>query len=310
MNICPITYQPCNDKKYSDKGLKLLSRNLTQLKDLPLTQEEQLREAAIRSDKMSVQGVQPKLSAKLNVKDEMFEIVDRGGEYILKPQNNFYPELPENESLTMKMAELIGIEVPLSGMIYSSDGKLTYFIKRFDRYGRNKKLSLEDFAQLAGKSRETKYDYSMEKLVTLIDTFCTFPAIEKVKLFRLTMFNFLIGNEDMHLKNFSLITRDHKVELSPAYDLLNTTIVVPRTQEEVALPIAGKKRNLTVKVLIDYFGKERIKLNNTVISQVLNKINSEVSNWEMLIEKSFLSEMYKEKYYILLKERLVRLTNN
>jgi len=72
MNICPISYQPCGDNKYSGKGLKLLSRSLTQLKDLPLTQEEQLREAAIRADKMSIQGVQPKLSAKLNVKDEIF----------------------------------------------------------------------------------------------------------------------------------------------------------------------------------------------------------------------------------------------
>ena len=303
MNICPITYQPCGDKKYSDKGLKLLSRNLTHLKDLPLTQEEQLREAAIRADKMSIQGVQPKLSAKLNVKDEVFDIVDRGGEYILKPQNNFYPELPGNESLTMKLAELIGIEVPISGMIYSSDGKFTYFIKRFDRYGRNKKLSVEDFAQLAGKSRETKYDYSMEKLITLVDTFCTFPVIEKVKLFRLTVFNFLIGNEDMHLKNFSLITRDNKIELSPAYDLLNTTIVVPRTQEEIALPIAGKKRNLSAKILIYYFAKERLKLNDTIISQVLNKINAELSNWETLIMVSFLSIDMKEKYLELMKRR-------
>jgi serine/threonine-protein kinase HipA len=303
MNICPITYQSCDDKKYSDKGLKLLSRDLTQLKDLPLTQEEQLREAAIRADKMSIQGVQPKLSAKLNVKDEVFNIVDRGGEYILKPQNNFYPELPENESLTMKLAELIGIEVPISGMIYSSEGKFTYFIKRFDRYGRNKKLSLEDFAQLAGKSRETKYDYSMEKLITLIDTFCTFPAIEKVKLFRLTIFNFLIGNEDMHLKNFSLITRDNKVEMSPVYDLLNTTIVVPRAQEEIALPLAGQKRNLSAKILIDYFAKERLKLNDTIISQVLNKINTEISNWEKLITVSFLSNEMKEKYLELMKKR-------
>lgn len=303
MNICPITYQPCGDKKYSDNGLKLLSRNLTQLKDLPLTQEEQLREAAIRADKMSIQGVQPKLSAKLNVKDEVFDIVDRGGEYILKPQNNFYPELPENESLTMKLAELIGVEVPLSGMIYSSDGKFTYFIKRFDRYGRSKKLSLEDFAQLAGKSRETKYDYSMEKLITLIDTFCTFPAIEKVKLFRLSIFNFLIGNEDMHLKNFSLITRDNKVELSPAYDLLNTTIVVPKSQEEIALPLAGKKRNLSTKILIDYFAKERLKLNPTIISQVFNRINTEWNNWEKLIKISFLSNEMKEKYFELMKKR-------
>lgn len=303
MNICPITYQPCGEKKYSDKGLKQLSRNLTHLKDLPFTQEEQLREAAIRADKMSIQGVQPKLSAKLNVKDEVFDIVDRGGTYILKPQNNFYPELPENESLTMKLAELAGIEVPLSGMIYSLEGKLTYFIKRFDRYGRNKKLSIEDFAQLAGKSRETKYDYSMEKLVTLIDTFCTFPAIEKVKLFRLTIFNFLIGNEDMHLKNFSLITRDNKVELSPAYDLLNTTIVVPRAQEEIALPIAGKKRNLNAKILIDYFAKERLKLNDNIINQTLEQIKLQFDNWESLIKISFLSNEMKEKYWELMKKR-------
>lgn len=303
MNICPITYQTCGEKKYSDKGLKQLSRNLTHLKDLPFTQEEQLREAAIRADKMSIQGVQPKLSAKLNAKDEVFDIVDRGGTYILKPQNNFYPELPENESLTMKLAELAGIEVPLSGMIYSLEGKLTYFIKRFDRYGRNKKLSLEDFAQLSGKSRETKYDYSMEKLVNIIDTFCTFPAIEKVKLFRLTLFNFLIGNEDMHLKNFSLITRDNKVELSPAYDLLNTTIVVPRAQEEIALPIAGKKRNLNAKILIDYFAKERLKLNANIINQTLEQIKLQFDNWESLIKISFLSNEMKEKYWELMKKR-------
>jgi serine/threonine-protein kinase HipA len=303
MNICPITFQFCGDNKYSEKGLKLLSRNLIRLKDLPFTQAEQLKEAAIRADKMSIQGVQPKLSAKLNAKDEIFNVVDRGGEYILKPQNIFYPELPENESLTMKLAELIEIEVPLSGMVYSSDGKLTYFIKRFDRYGRNKKLSVEDFAQLAGKSRDTKYDYSMEKLVTLIDAFCTFPAIEKVKLFRLIIFNFLIGNEDMHLKNFSLITRDGKVELSPAYDLLNTTIVVPKSQKEIALPLAGKKRNLSAKILINYFATEVLKLNATIISQVLNKIIGVQSKWEELIEVSFLSNEMKEKYSGLINKR-------
>src|SRR3972149_179074 len=307
MNICPITYQPCGEENYSADGLKLLSRNLVQLNNLPLTQEEQLRESASRSDKMSIQGVQPKLSARLNVKDGSFEIVDRNGEYILKPQNNFYPELPENESLTMKLAEMIDIELPLNGMIYSSDRKLTYFIKRFDRYGRNKKLSVEDFAQLAGKSRDTKYDYSMEKVINLIDTFSTFPAIEKVKLFRLTIFNFLIGNEDMHLKNFSLITRDNKIGLSPAYDLLNTTIVLPKEAEEIALPVAGKKRNLNSKILIDYFGKERLDLNDKVISQVLDKIKSVFDNWEKILTISFLSSQMKTKYLDLLKTRKERL---
>lgn len=307
MNICPITYQPSDDARYSNKGLKLLSRNLVHLNDLALTQDDQLREAAVRSAKMSIQGVQPKLSARLNVKDGIFDIVDRGGEYILKPQNSFYPELPENESLTMKLAEMVDIEVPLSGMIYSLDKKLTYFIKRFDRYGKSKKLSVEDFAQLSGKSRETKYDYSMEKVVNLIDIYCTFPAIEKVKLFRLTIFNFLIGNEDMHLKNFSIITRDNKIELSPAYDLLNTTIVLPNEPEEIALPLAGKKRNLNSNILIDYFGKDRLNLNNRIISQVIDKIKSAFDNWEVLIKISFLTPPMKEKYLNLLKTRKERI---
>ena len=307
MNICPITYKPSGNKKYSEEGLKLLSKNLKELNDLPLTQEEQLKEAAIRAVKMSIQGVQPKLSARLKPKENKFEIVDRYGEYILKPQSNFYPELPENEDLTMRLASLIDIEIPLHGLVYSVDGKFTYFIRRFDRYGKNKKLSLEDFAQLAGKSRETKYDYSMEKIVTIIETYCTFPLLEKIKLFRLTIFNFITGNEDMHLKNYSLITRNEKVELSPAYDLLNSTIALAAAQEEIALPISGKKRNLNANVLIDYWGKERLKLNDAVISKILDKISGVWNEWERLINVSFLSKGMKEKYFNLLKERKKRL---
>ncbi len=303
MNICPITYEPCGDRKYSEKGLKLLSRNLTDLQDLPYTQEEQIKEAAARAVKMSIQGVQPKLSAKLNLKNSTFDIVDTGGTYILKPQNNYYPQLPENEDLTMKLAETAGLEVPLHGMIYSIDGKLTYFIKRFDRYGKNKKLSLEDFAQLAGKSRDTKYDFSMEKLTGIIETYCTFPVLEFTKLFKLTLFNFLVGNEDQHLKNFSLITRDQKIELSPVYDLINTTISLQNPQEEIALPLMGKKKNITRKILIEYWGKEHLHINEKALSGICDKINSASIKWPEVIDKSFLSADMKEKYSNLLSER-------
>ncbi|GBD86629.1 putative DNA-binding transcriptional regulator [bacterium BMS3Abin03] len=307
MNICPITYKPCGDKKYSPAGLKLLSGKLKDLNDIPLTQEEQLQEAAARSVKMSIQGVQPKLSAKLRIKEAKFDIVDRGGGYILKPQSNFYSELPENEDLSMHLAKLIGIEVPLHGLVYSIDQKFTYFIKRFDRYGKNRKLSVEDFAQLSGKSRETKYNSSMENVAAVLDRYCTFPLIEKIKLFRLTLFNFLIGNEDMHLKNFSLITRDNKTGLSPAYDLLNTTITLPNPLEEIALPVSDKRSNLTSKVLIDYWGKERLKLNDVVISQILEAIIDVQNEWESIIDTSFLSKKMKEKYFELLNSRRKRL---
>lgn len=307
MNVCPITYKPCGDKKYSVKGLKLLSSTLEDLNDLSLTQEEQLKEAASRAVKMSIQGVQPKLSARLKVKEKMFEIVDRYGEYILKPQSNFYPEVPENEDLTMRLAHIAGIEIPLHGLVYSIEGRFTYFIKRFDRYGKKNKRSLEDFAQLAGKSRETKYDFSMEKVVAILDEYCTFPVIEKVKLFRLTLFNFLIGNEDMHLKNYSLITRNNTVELSPGYDLLNTTIALPNPQEEIALPLAGKKRNLNSKVLVNYWGKERLGLNDVVINQIISAFTKVQDEWERFIHISFLSMKMKGSYLELLNSRRERL---
>ena len=303
MNTCPITYEPCGDRKYSEKGLKLLSRNLTHLRDFPYTQEEQLREAAARAPKMSIQGVQPKLSVKLKVTDGLFKVTDKGGEYILKPQNTLYPQLPENEDLTMRLAEEIDLDIPLHGLIYSKDQKLTYFIKRFDRYGKGSKYSVEDFAQLAGKNRDTKYDFSMEKVATIIDTFCTFPAIEKVKLFKLTLFNFLAGNEDQHLKNFSLITKDNKITFTPFYDLINTTISLSNPVEEIALPLKGKKSKLNKSVFITYWAKERLGLNEQVIDQTLNSIAKKFEMWIELINKSFLSKEMKEKYVSLLDKR-------
>jgi serine/threonine-protein kinase HipA len=303
MNTCPITYEPCGDKKYSEKGLKLLSRGLTHLEDFPYTQEEQLREAASRAPKMSIQGVQPKMSAKLKVTEGVFEVTDRGGEYILKPQNNLYPQLPENEDLTMRLAEQIGLEIPLHGLVYSKDQKLTYFVKRFDRFGKGSKYSVEDFAQLAGKSRDTKYNYSMEKVAGILESYCTFPAIEKIRLFKLTVFNFLTGNEDQHLKNFSLITKDNKVTFTPFYDLINTSISLANPVEEIALPVKGKKSKLSRNVLIEYWGKERLGLNNQIIDQALNSITEKFEGWTELINKSFLSKEMKEKYLILLDER-------
>ena len=304
MSVCPITYQPIGaGEKYSKEGLHLLSPKLISLNDLPYSAEEQRREAVARATKMSIQGVQPKLSAKLDVSNQSFVVVDNGGEYILKPQNDSYPELPQNEDLTMRLGRIAGIEIPLHGLIYSKDGSLTYFIKRFDRIGKKKKIAVEDFAQLSGKSRDTKYDSSMEKVITVLDTFCTFPAIEKVKLFRLTLFNFLVGNEDMHLKNFSLIRRDSKIELTPAYDLLNTTIVLRGDVEEIALPIDGRKKNLTQQLFLKYFGSERLKLSQKVIEETLQIFQNSFIEWQRMIAISFLSNPFKEKYKELMSRR-------
>lgn len=305
---CPISYEPLAlGQKYSVKGLKQLSRQLATLQDLPFTAESLRQEAIQRATKMSIQGVQPKLSAIMNAAKAEFIIVDMQGRFILKPQSEYYPELPENEDLTMRMAALIGIEVPLHGMVYTQDHRLVYFIKRFDRVAKAGKLGVEDFAQLSGHTRETKYNFSMEKLVDIIEQFCTFPLIEKQKLFQRVLFNFLIGNEDMHLKNFSIISRQGKVELSPAYDLLNTTIAMTNAKEEIALPLNGKKRNLTSKDLIKYYGQQQLELTEISIQKNLRQIQTTYPRWMTLIQNSFLSTGMQEKYLTLLDERFNRL---
>jgi serine/threonine-protein kinase HipA len=304
MNRCPILYTPCGDNLYSEKGLKLLAHGLTELKPFEYTAEDQRAEAYIRASKMSIQGVQPKLSSVLSIKKGRFEIVDRGGKYILKPQHHIFPQMPENEDLTMKMAELAGLEVPLHGMIRSIDNSLTYFIKRFDREGQAGKVAVEDFAQLAGLSRDTKYNYSMEKLVKLLDRYCSFPAVDKVKLFKRVLFCFLTGNEDMHLKNFSIINRDGKIELSPCYDLVNTTIELKEPDEEIALTLQGKKKNLTKNILVDYFGREICGITGKVVDNVMGQVHSAVPEWTGLIDSSYLSAGMKEKYHALLNSRL------
>jgi serine/threonine-protein kinase HipA len=302
MGRCPITYEECEGDRYSLKGLRKLSPNLKSLKDFPFSAEEQVREAITRAAKMSIQGVQPKLSVRLNVKNEIFEIVDTGGRYIFKPQTQNYREVPENEDVTMRLAGLVGIDVPLHGLLYSKDNTMTYFIRRFDRVGRNKKIPVEDFAQLSGKDRETKYDSSMEQIVSIIEKFCTFPAIEKLKLFNLTLFNYLVGNEDMHLKNFSVIRRDLKVELSPAYDLLNSSIIL-NAQQELALPLRGKKNKLRKDDFFVYFANDRLGLTQKVIRQAVRRIVNAFPRWIDLIQNCFLSDSMKTQYIDLMTKR-------
>ena len=305
-NRCPITYEPCGTEKYSLAGLKLLSTSLKNLKDFPYTPKEQVQMAARLGSKMSIQGVQPKLSVILNVKEEVFEVVENGGRFIVKPPHDLYNEVPQNEDLTMRLAALVGIQVPLHGMVYNIDGSLSYFIRRFDRVG-NQKVATEDFSQLLEFSRDTKYESSMEQVAFVIEKHCTFPVIEKLKLFRLVIFNYLVGNEDMHLKNFSLIRLQNKVELSPAYDLLNTSIIMP-VKEEIALPLKGKKSKLNRKIFVDYFGKDRLGLSEESLSTELLKFENILSSWMDFIQNSFLSEKMREQYVRLIESRWNNLT--
>lgn len=301
MKRCPITYEP-TETPYSLRGLRMLAPQLKQLHPLSLNNNELHQTALHLVGQMALQGIQAKLSAKLKIKAGYFAIVVKDGNYILKPQHPYYPELPENEALTMSLATTLDFSVPVHGLVYAQDQRMVYFVKRFDRVGHQGKVQVETLAQLSNDEEN-----SLEKAVELIHHYCTFPKIELIKLFKLTLFNFLIGNEDMHLKNLSLMTQDKKVSLSPVYDVLNSTIVQKTPSKEMALSLNGKTQGLNRKDFIDYFAKSYLNLNQTVIQNILNNFQQVFSGWETLIKNSFLSEELQQKYLILLQERRLKL---
>ncbi len=308
MSYCPISLEPLPaGREYSEAGLKSIHPKLKHLEPLEYSYEEQLKEVRRRSDKMSIQGVQPKLSAVLKLKDSSFALVNRGGRFILKPNPLAYEEVPANEALTMSMASAVGIDVPVHGLLRAQDDSWVYFVKRYDRVGRSGKVHVEDFAQLSASTRETKYDSSLERVVQLVDKFCTFPAVERPKLAKRLLFCFLTGNEDMHLKNFSIWVQGGVVSLTPAYDLLNSTLVLENAKEESALPLDGKKKNLTRKLWLDYFCRERLKMAEGQVDKILQDLRGGMPEFDGLIGRSLLSEERKLGYREILDERAKRL---
>lgn len=305
--VCPLTYEPLldNETHYSRKGMSALSKTLHHLEDFPYTQAEQQEEARHLAGKLSIQGVQPKLSATLEIQQGqgIFRPTEKGGRFIIKMQST-WPHLPENEDLTMRLAALCGIKTPRHGLIFCKDGTLSFWIARFDRPSARTKLPLEDFAQLSQHTRQTKYDASMEQVARIIETYTTFPALEKEKLLRLTLFNYLVGNEDMHLKNFSLLREGDLVKISPAYDLVNTTLALGRAaREELALPLGGKKNKLTCDDFLLTFAQDRLKLSPARIAHIVQGLEQALSTCHTLIKNSFLPENLKSKYLEIMEKR-------
>lgn len=309
MSRCLFTYEKLktNELNYSQEGLKTLSKKLNRLEIFPYDQAEQIEIARQMVNKISIQGVQPKFSAVLSVKEHVFKQVESKGQYIIKPQVSLYRQLPENEDLTMHLVSIAGMKLPWHGLIKCSDGSLSYVIKRFDRMAKEK-IPMEDFTQLIGASRATKYDVSMEKIAEAIEDFCTFPTLEYLKLYKQIMLAFLLGNEDMHLKNLSIITFNKKIQLSPIYDFVNSTIANPSTEEELALSICGKKKGFTKTDFVDGFATKTLFLPKQKAEKELHNFLLCVPQWKKMVEQSFLADDLKNKYIELINERALRLS--
>lgn len=269
--------------------------------------EKLARDAAEQS--VTIPGVQPKLSltwmktALQNGHSGRLTVMDAlDGNYILKPQNSEYPEMPENEHLSMRLAELFKIRTVPSSLIKLLTGELCYLTKRIDRSGENR-IHMIDFLQIL--ELEDKYIGTMETVGKKIDELSYFSLMDRLRFFELAVFNFIIGNNDMHLKNFSMWKPNTAWELSPAYDLLNVRLILPKDDEDLALKLGGKKKSLN-RGYFDRFG-EVLNLNNKQIQSVYKRIDSWFPKAIVLIGKSFLSEQLKAEYQEIIVSRVDRL---
>jgi serine/threonine-protein kinase HipA len=269
-----------------------------------LTEMDALAKDVI-SKSIAVPGVQPKLSMSLETNTSTKEtpkltiVGALGGNYIFKPPSSEYLEMPENEHLTMRIAESFRMNVVPSSLIRLASGQLSYITKRIDRTSEGDKIHMIDFFQIT--EAFDKYKSSMEKVGKAIGQYASNTLLDKILFFELALFSFLTGNNDMHLKNFSMIESVSGWKLAPAYDLLNVTILLPEDTEELALTLAGKKSKLKKQ----HFEKLGIDLGLTdkQIKGVFKRMLKNKTKAMQLIEASFLSDEMQLSYKSILDHR-------
>ena len=258
----------------------------------------------------SLTGVQPKLSLNLHKHEgsNRLTIVGLWGDFILKPQTDAYPELPENEDLTMHMAEAARIKVVPHSLIRLADGSLGYITRRIDRTKKGEKIDMEDMCQLTLHPTEYKYKSSCEQIAKAIAAYSSTPRLDLVNFMQVLLFSFVTGNNDMHLKNFSLYRPKALYQLSPAYDLLNVAIANPKDKEEMALSINGKKARIQ---LADFLkSSDTMGIEQRVTLGLINGLRNAMPAWIDLINDSFLSDDMKQNYLDLISRRMDVLTKS
>jgi len=260
--------------------------------------------------RIAVPGVQAKLSMSV-IKETQRKAENRltvvgalGGQYILKPPNEHFPEMPANEHVTMRMAEAFGIRVMPSALIRLKSGELSYITKRVDRTESGEKIHMLDMFQIT--EAFDKYKSSMEKIGKALHEYSDNTLLDKLLFLELSVFSFLTGNNDMHLKNFSMMESPSGWVLAPAYDLLNVAILIPEDSEELALTLDGKKKKLNWSHF-EKLGKN-LELTDKQIQGVYKRLLKNKPKAHDWINRSFLSDKMKEAYTELVENRYKKLT--
>ena len=294
MNNCWFCYKDAADAQYHPACAKKFFGTL----EVPTLQlDDALIESLAKqtvNQRIAVTGVQPKLSLTLQKEKghSRLTIVGLWGEFILKPQHHGYVMMPETEDLTMHLAELFKIPVCEHTLLQASNGSMVYIARRFDRMD-GRKIHVEDLCQLSEFLTENKYKSSYEKAGKLVAHYCH-KGLDLLSYFELVLFSYLCGNNDMHLKNFSLMHQPEGIVLSPAYDLLNVNLLNPKDEEELALTLNGKKARIK---LTDFKAlAENLRINEKVYYNSFKLFTSKNEEVMDLIDRSFLDKKMKKVY--------------
>lgn len=312
MSNCLFCYQPLagSEQDFHTSCSKKIFKQPSP-PSLPYAEKdlEPLAKEVIQSQ-TALTGVQAKLSLhiagnSIGGTDRRFTIVGLWGGYILKPPVALFPQLPEVEDITMHLAQLARIKTAPHSLIRLQSGNLAYITKRIDRT-QKRKLAMEDMCQLTERLTEDKYHGSYEQIGKAIQKYSATPGLDLVNFFELVLFSFLTGNADMHLKNFSLLEQPGLgMTLSPAYDLVNTALVNPTDDEEMALTLNGRKKSLKKQDFIA--AMKNLKVAEKQQENVFKKMIKTLPKWQELIDRSFMSDQFKEQYKTILKERISRI---
>ena len=274
--------------------------------------EEMLKKLAEESTNkgFTVPGVQKKLSLHLTEENSpRLTLVNYPTGYIFKPQTEEYETLPEAEYLIMQMAKQVGIKtVPFALIKMNSKGEFAYITKRIDRVqvdGKIQMLAMEDFCQLEERLTEDKYKGSYERCAKVIKKYSSMAIFDLTELYLRLVFSFVIGNSDMHLKNFSMIEKTEgsgEYVLSSAYDLLPVNAIMPEDKEEFALTMCKKKRKIRRKDFLTF--AEEIGIGNVTAEKLLTKVIKEKGTLLAMADNSYLTETMKKRLKEIISTRI------
>ncbi|HEC44549.1 MAG TPA: type II toxin-antitoxin system HipA family toxin [Bacteroides sp.] len=281
----------------------------------PSVSEEDAEKFIENRKRISISGVQEKLSIILDKNKLRLTEEGEQGTHILKPVPRDLKktdQVPANEHLTMQIArQVYGINTAENALIFFRNGEQAYITKRFDVKNDGARWGKEDFASLAGKTEENagpnfKYEYSYQQAAMLILKYLPASSVELEKFFRLIVFNYLFSNGDAHLKNFSVLeSPGGDYFLSPAYDLINTRIHVDDT--DFALDGGLFEDNSR---LVDFYEfARRLNISDSRRDKLLNPFCKKQEFVETLIRRSYLNEQTKRAYLLHHQTRRNRLNS-